>query len=84
MTSAWAGYYDYNTFDQNAIIGPHPVVPNLFFLNGFSGHGIQQAYGASLALSEMLVKEAAVSADVSAFSFNRIPAQVRFLEKNII
>jgi len=84
VTSAWAGYYDYNTFDQNAIIGPHPVVPNLFFLNGFSGHGIQQAYGASLALSEMLVKEEAVSADVSAFSFNRIPAQVRFLEKNII
>ena len=42
---SWAGYYEYNTVDQNAILGRHPEVTNLLFANDFSGHGIQQAAG---------------------------------------
>ena len=37
--SSWAGLYEYNTIDQNALIGSHPELPNLILANGFSGHG---------------------------------------------
>jgi glycine/D-amino acid oxidase-like deaminating enzyme len=37
VQSSWAGFYEYNTLDQNAIIGRHPQVPNLVLCNGFSG-----------------------------------------------
>ena len=42
MQGAWAGYYEMNTFDHNAIVGLHPACDNLVFANGFSGHGLQQ------------------------------------------
>lgn len=37
--SGWAGYYEYNTFDENGIVGPHPYYHNLYIASGFSGHG---------------------------------------------
>ncbi len=42
LKSAWAGYYDYNTLDENLIIGCHPYHENVFIATGCSGHGIQQ------------------------------------------
>ena len=39
VKSAWAGYYEYNTFDENGIVGPHPYYHNLYIASGFSGHG---------------------------------------------
>lgn len=39
VKSAWAGFYEYNTFDENGIVGPHPYYHNLYIASGFSGHG---------------------------------------------
>ena len=36
LLDAWAGHYEVNTLDHNAVIGPHPDVPNFLFANGFS------------------------------------------------
>lgn len=40
LVNSWAGHYAFNTFDQNAILGPHTRVENFIFVNGFSGHGL--------------------------------------------
>ncbi|MBM3645070.1 MAG: FAD-binding oxidoreductase [Alphaproteobacteria bacterium] len=74
VVNSWAGYYDYNTFDQNGIVGPHPELPNLLFATGFSGHGIQQSPAVGRAVAEWLVHGRYRSLDLAAFGYDRIPA----------
>ncbi|GER67513.1 FAD-dependent oxidoreductase [Weizmannia acidilactici] len=50
----WAGLYDYNTEDHNAIIGEHPQLKGYFTAFGFSGHGMQQAPAVGKGLSELI------------------------------
>jgi FAD-dependent oxidoreductase domain-containing protein 1 len=84
VTNAWAGYYEVNTFDHNAIIGPHPQIPNLLFANGFSGHGIQQSPAVGRAIAEILVHGRYTTLDLSVFGYDRIADGRRVEERAII
>lgn len=84
LTGAWAGYYEMDTFDHNAIIGRHPEVANLLFAAGFSGHGIQGAPAVGRAIAEMLVHGRYVTLDLSIFGYERIAADRRVVERNVI
>jgi FAD-dependent oxidoreductase domain-containing protein 1 len=72
--SSWAGYYEYNTFDQNGIVGSHPQLANLVLANGFSGHGIQQAPAVGRGVAELIVHGGYRTLDLGALGFERIAA----------
>lgn len=84
LTGGWAGYYETNTFDHNAILGPHPEVTNLLFANGFSGHGIQGAPAVGRAIAELITDGRYRTLDLSVFAFDRIAAGRRVEERNVI
>ena len=84
LISQWAGHYAMNTVDQNAILGPHNIIQNFFFLNGFSGHGTQQAPAMGRATSEILTYGSYKTIDMSAFHYERLLSGHKIVEKAII
>ncbi|PWJ17471.1 NAD(P)/FAD-dependent oxidoreductase [Jannaschia seohaensis] len=84
VIAEWVGQYDYNTFDQNAVIGPHPEVTNFHFMNGFSGHGLQQSPGMGRAMAEMLIHGEYRSLDLAPFGYDRLVANAPILERAVI
>lgn len=84
VVTEWAGHYAYNTLDQNAVLGPHPEISNFVFLNGFSGHGLQQSPAMGRATAEWLVHNEYRSLDMTPFGFERVLAGRKFVEKAVI
>ncbi len=84
MTSAWAGHYDYNVFDQNAFVGPVPGIPNLSLACGFSGHGLQHAAGVGRGLAEQIMFGEYRALDLTPLSYQRFLAAEPLRELNVI
>jgi sarcosine oxidase len=82
--NAWAGYYDYNTLDQNAVIGSHPRLNNFYFVNGFSGHGAQQGAAAGRAIAELIVHGIFQTIDLARLGYGRIAEGRSLRERNVI
>lgn len=84
VCSAWGGYYDFNTFDENGIIGSHPHYHNVYIATGFSGHGIQQAPAVGRAITELILDGKFTTIDLSRFGFERLIKQEPMFEDNIV
>ena len=84
IENAWAGYYEMNLFDHNALLGAHPAVDNLLYATGFSGHGMQQAPAVGRGIAELIVHGAYRSLDLSVLSVARLAQGRRIIEANVI
>jgi FAD-dependent oxidoreductase domain-containing protein 1 len=84
LVDAWAGHYEVNTLDHNAIVGPHPTLTNLLFANGFSGHGLQQAPAVGRGLAEWIATGRYETLDLSPLGYERIERNEPIRELNVV
>ncbi len=84
LMNSWVGHYAYNTLDQNAIVGLHDEVENFLFVNGFSGHGLQQSPAIGRGIAEWITYGDWRSLDLTPLGFGRIRAGQPLLEKAVI
>jgi len=84
LERAWAGYFEMNTFDHNAVLGPHESLENFFFMNGFSGHGMQQSPVIGRAIAELILHGRFATLDLSDLLLARIAQNRPLHEANVI
>ena len=81
---AWAGHYDYNRLDANALVGRWPGWENLYALTGFSGHGLQQAPAMGRGMAELLAAGRYETLDLSELGAERLVNGARVREKAVV
>ncbi len=84
LMNSWVGHYSFNTFDHNAILGPHDEVANFLFACGFSGHGSQQSPAMGRGISELITYGEFRELDLRDFSYSRIANNKPLIEKAVI
>ena len=67
---AWAGLYEM-TPDHHAIIGPSPNVKGLYFVNGFSGHGVMHSPASGRIAADLILQGNSDLIDASQLSVER-------------
>ena len=81
---AWAGHYDMNLFDHNALVGPVPGTANVHLANGFSGHGLQQCPAVGRYIAETIVDRRFRTLDLAELDPGRLAANRPVIEKNVV
>jgi FAD-dependent oxidoreductase domain-containing protein 1 len=84
VRSAWAGYYEMNTFDHNGLVGALSGWDNAFTACGFSGHGMQHALAVGRGLASFISRGDWGAIDLAALSPERVLRNEPLREINII
>jgi sarcosine oxidase subunit beta len=79
---AWAGLYEM-TPDHHAIIGPAPNVEGLYFVNGFSGHGVMHSPASGRVTADLILNGHSDLIDATQLDVTRF-AEGRSLEETAI
>jgi len=74
--ASWAGLYEMSP-DKHAILGAAPECPNLYFINGSSGHGVMHSPALGQLLAEIICDGRASSLDASCLEPSRFEAGTR-------
>jgi sarcosine oxidase subunit beta len=79
---AWAGLYEM-TPDHHAIIGPAPNVAGLYFVNGFSGHGVMHSPASGRITADLVLHGRSDLIDASQLGVERF-AEGRLLKETAV
>jgi sarcosine oxidase subunit beta len=79
---AWAGLYEM-TPDHHAIIGPAPNIQGLYFVNGFSGHGVMHSPASGIVAADLILSGRCDLIDANQLSVRRF-ADGRLLEETAV
>ncbi len=81
---AWAGHYDMNLFDHNALVGRVPGTGNVYLANGFSGHGLQQSPAVGRYVAELIADGKFRTLDLGELEPGRLITNRPVIEKNVV
>ena len=79
---AWAGLYEM-TPDHHAIIGPATNIAGLYFVNGFSGHGVMHSPASGRITADLILQGHSDLIDASQLSVERFK-EGRLLEETAV
>ncbi len=79
---SWAGLYEM-TPDHHAIIGPAPNIKGLYFVNGFSGHGVMHSPASGRITADLIVKGDSELVDTTQIGVERF-AEGRLLHETAV
>jgi sarcosine oxidase, subunit beta len=80
---AWAGLYEM-TPDHHAIIGPAPNVDGLYFVNGFSGHGVMHSPASGKIAADLILRQHSDLIDATQLSVQRFSQGALFDETTVL
>ena len=84
MKSSWAGYYQYNTYDDGGVIGTHPYYDNVTIAAGFSNNGVHLAPAVGRAVMELMAFGRYKTINLNRLSFERFITLEPLLETSRI